>query len=63
MARIINIISKDLHFTLPALNCLVSYDHIPYRGWPLFRARAMLGDLIAGFSSLGIQPQQEQSAA
>lgn len=43
--------------------CLVSCDHLPRRSWPLFRARAMLGDLIAGFSSAGIQPQQEQSAA
>jgi len=43
--------------------CLVSCDHVPRRSWPLFRARAMLGDLIAGFSSPGIQPQQEQSAA
>ena len=43
--------------------CLVSCDHIPRRSWPLFRAKAMLGDLIAGFSSPGIQSQQEQLAA
>jgi hypothetical protein len=29
----------------------------------LFRAKAMLGDLIAGFSSPGIQSHQEQLAA
>jgi hypothetical protein len=45
------------------LMCLVSCDHLPRRSWPLFRAKAMLGDLIAGFSSPGIQSQQEQSAA
>jgi hypothetical protein len=45
------------------LVCLVSCDHIPRRSWPLFRAKAMLGDLIAGFSSPGIQSQQEQLAA
>jgi hypothetical protein len=44
-------------------NCLVSRDHLPRRSWPLFRAKAMLGDLIAGFSNPGIQPHQEQSAA
>ena len=43
--------------------CLVSYDHIPRRSWPLFRAKAMLGELIAGFSSPGIHSQQEQLAA
>jgi hypothetical protein len=45
------------------VRCLVSCDHLPRRSWPLFRAKAMLGDLIAGFSSPGIQSQQEQSAA
>ena len=45
------------------LNCLVSCDHIPRRSWPLFRAKAMLGELIAGFSSSGIHSQQEQLAA
>lgn len=44
-------------------SCLVSCDHIPRRSWPLFRAKAMLGDLIAGFSSPGIQSHQEQLAA
>ncbi|WP_305823247.1 T6SS phospholipase effector Tle1-like catalytic domain-containing protein [Massilia brevitalea] len=44
-------------------NCLVSCDHLPRRSWPLFRAKAMLGDLIAGFSSPGIQSHQEQLAA
>jgi len=49
---------------LPRLvNCLVSCDHLPRRSWPLFRAKAMLGDLIAGFSSPGIQSHQEQLAA
>jgi len=43
--------------------CSVSCDHIPRRSWPLFRAKAMLGDLIAGFSSPGIQSHQEQLAA
>jgi hypothetical protein len=47
----------------PELNCLVSSDHIPRRSWPLFRAKAMLGELIAGFSSPGIQSHQEQLAA
>ena len=45
------------------IKCLVSCDHIPRRSWPLFRAKAMLGDLIAGFSSSGIQSHQEQLAA
>lgn len=44
-------------------NCLVSRDHVPRRSWPLFRAKAMLVDLIAGFGSPGHQSQQEQSAA
>lgn len=44
-------------------SCLVPCDHIPRRSWPLFRAKAMLGDLIAGFSSPGIQSHQEQLAA
>jgi hypothetical protein len=44
-------------------NCLVSCDHVPRRSWPLFRAKAMLGELIAGFSSPGIHSQQEQLAA
>jgi len=44
-------------------NCLVSCDHLPRRSWPLFRAKAMLGELIAGFSSPGIQSHQEQLAA
>ena len=52
----------DCDVVIPVM-CLVSCDHVPRRSWPLFRARAMLGDLIAGFSSPGIQPQQEQSAA
>ena len=43
--------------------CLVSCDHLPRRSWPLFRAKAMLGDLIAGFSSPGMQSHQEQLAA
>jgi len=43
--------------------CLVSCDHIPRRSWPLFRAKAMLGDMIAGFSNPGIQTHQEQLAA
>jgi hypothetical protein len=51
------------HLPGRAANCLVSCDHLPRRSWPLFRAKAMLGDLIAGFSSPGIQSQQEQSAA
>ena len=46
-----------------ALNCLVSCDHAPRRSWPLFRAKAMLGELIAGFSSPGIHSQQEQLEA
>jgi hypothetical protein len=45
------------------INCLVSCDHIPRRSWPLFRAKAALGELIAGLSSPSIQPQQEQLAA
>jgi len=45
------------------LICLVSCDHLPRRSWPLFRAKAMLGELIAGFSSPGIQSHQEQLAA
>lgn len=44
-------------------SCLVSCDHIPRRSWPLFRAKAMLSSLIAGFSSPGIQSHQEQLAA
>ena len=44
-------------------SCLVSCDHIPRRSWPLFRAKAMLGDMIAGFSNPGIQTHQEQLAA
>jgi hypothetical protein len=48
---------------LTELSCLISFDYIPRRSWPLFRAKAMLGDLIAGFSSPGIQSQQEQLAA
>jgi type VI secretion system secreted protein VgrG len=43
--------------------CLVSCDHVPRRSWPLFRAKAMLSELIAGFSSPGIQTHQEQLAA
>ena len=43
--------------------CLVSCDHIPRRSWPLFRAKAMLGDLIAGFSNPSIQSHPEQLAA
>ncbi|MGF6179797.1 hypothetical protein ABIB42_000796, partial [Massilia sp. UYP32] len=39
--------------TLYAINCLVPCDHFPRRSWPLFRAKAMLDDLIAGFSSPG----------
>ena len=45
------------------VNCLVPCDHIPRRSWPLFRAKAMLGELIAGFSSPGLQSHQEQLAA
>jgi hypothetical protein len=30
-------------------NCLVSCDHIPRRSMALFRAKAMLDELIAGF--------------
>src|SRR5476649_658361 len=30
-------------------NCLVSCDHIPRRSMPLFRAKAVLDELIAGF--------------
>jgi hypothetical protein len=37
--------------------------HIPRRNWSLSRARAMLDDLIAGFSSPGIHSYQEQLAA
>lgn len=29
------------------VRCLVSCDHIPRRSWPLFRAKAMLDELIA----------------
>lgn len=43
--------------------CSVSCDHVPRRSWPLFRAKAMLGDLIAGLSSPSIQSHPEQSAA
>ncbi|MGF6276466.1 hypothetical protein ABIB38_004886, partial [Massilia sp. UYP11] len=43
--------------------CSVPCDHFPRRSWPLFRAKAMLDDLIAGFSSPGIQSHQEQLAA
>jgi len=43
--------------------CLVPCDHFPRRSWPLFRAKAMLDDLIAGFSSPGIQSHQEELAA
>ncbi|MGF6184161.1 hypothetical protein ABIB42_005227, partial [Massilia sp. UYP32] len=42
---------------------LVPCDHFPRRSWPLFRAKAMLDDLIAGFSSPGIQSHQEELAA
>jgi hypothetical protein len=45
------------------VTCLVSCDHVPRRSWPLFRAKAMLSELIAGFSSPGIQSHQEQLAA
>ena len=45
------------------IRCLVPCDHIPRRSWPLFRAKAMLGELIAGFSSPGLQSHQEQLAA
>jgi len=48
---------------LDVSRCLVSCDHLPRRSWPLFRAKAMLGELIAGFSSPGIQSHQEQLAA
>ncbi|TXF96645.1 hypothetical protein [Massilia arenae] len=34
--------------------CSVSCDHVPRRSWPLFRAKAMLGELIVGFSSPSI---------
>jgi hypothetical protein len=44
-------------------SCLISCDHIPRRSWPLFRAEAMLGDLIVGLSSPGIQSHQKQLAA
>ena len=53
---------RRLHKKAESLTCSVSCDHIPRRSWPLFRARAMLGDMIAGFSSPGIQSQQEQLA-
>ncbi|MGF6184158.1 hypothetical protein ABIB42_005224, partial [Massilia sp. UYP32] len=43
--------------------CLVPCDHIPRRSWPLFRAKAMLNELIAGFSNPGISKHQEQFAA
>jgi hypothetical protein len=43
--------------------CLISCDHVPRRSWHLFRAKAMLGDLIAEFSSPGNQSHQEQFAA
>ncbi|TXG02415.1 hypothetical protein [Massilia arenae] len=35
-------------------SCSVSCDHVPRRSWPLFRAKAMLGELIVGFSSPSI---------
>jgi site-specific recombinase XerD len=31
-------------------NCLVPCDHVPRRSWPLFRAKAMLSELIADLS-------------
>ena len=43
-------------------NCLVSSDDVPHRSWPLFRAKAMLGDLIAGFSSPSIRSHKERFA-
>lgn len=30
-----------------SLSVLVSCDHVPRRSWPLFRAKAMLDELIA----------------
>jgi len=54
---------QKLRQTENGRSCLVSCDHVPRRSWPLFRARAMLGDLIAGFGNLGIQSHQEQLAA
>ena len=49
--------------SLIVVKCLVPCDHFPRRSWPLFRAKAMLDDLIAGFSSPGIQSHQEELAA
>src|SRR5476649_2582793 len=40
------------HRQVPAVDvirCLVSCDHIPRRSMPLFRAKAVLDELIAGF--------------
>src|SRR5471032_2040224 len=34
---------------LGSSSCLVSCDHIPRRSMPLFRAKAVLDELIAGF--------------
>ena len=55
--------SQFTQFTKMLNTCLVSCDHIPRRSWPLFRAKAMLGDLIAGFSNPSIQSHPEQLAA
>ena len=52
----------DANIDVP-LGVLVPCDHVPRRSWPLFRAKAMLGDLIAGFSSPGIHSHQEQLTA
>jgi hypothetical protein len=41
-------------------NCVVPCDHIPRRSWPLFRAKAMLDELIADLAPRS--PNQHKSA-
>src|SRR5471032_1255257 len=40
---------KKFSLSDPLPRCLVSCDHIPRRSMPLFRAKAVLDELISGF--------------
>lgn len=56
----------QVHAMLRLDRCLVSCDHIPRRSWPLFRARAVLNELVAGLSRQQSRPNikpLEQSRA
>jgi hypothetical protein len=39
-------------------SCLVPCDHIPRRSWPLFRAKAILEELIADLSPRSSRPRK-----